>query len=123
LHYAQPEISVQRPIAASLLLCCALLVGSAGCTSRTLPLPPPEVGSVSGPSSGRVTVSGFALEGASVGIVNDRTLQGTIVTSPSERCEQTCPFSATIEAHAGDNLRVWQFFETAGAIEAAVPAK
>ena len=106
----------------SLAFTCFVVLGATSCVSRTLPLPPPEVGSVSAPgASGRVTVSGFALEGASVGVVNDRTLQGTIATSPRSSCDHTCPFEATLEAKPGDNLRVWQFFETEGAIEAAVP--
>ena len=108
-------------------LCCRVLPGVAlllgGCTSRTLPLPPPEVTSVSAASAeGNVAVKGFALEGASVGLVNDRTLQGTIVTSPSEACDNTCPFEARVPAMPGDTLRVWQFFETEGALEAAVPS-
>jgi adenine C2-methylase RlmN of 23S rRNA A2503 and tRNA A37 len=102
------------------LLAASVLEGS--CTSRTLPLPPPQVSSVSSPLHGKVTVSGYALEGASVGVVNDRTLQGTVVTSPKTGCESTCPFEATLEARTGDNLRVWQFFETESSIDAVVPA-
>jgi hypothetical protein len=94
----------------------------ASCVSRTLPLPPPEVGSVSAPNAqGLVTVKGLALEGASVGLVNDRTLHGTIVTSPKATCDSTCAFEAQLAAEPGDQLRVWQFFETEGAIEAQVP--
>ena len=105
-----------------LFVCCAALAWG-GCVSRTLPLPPPEVSSVSSPNgSGLVTVSGFALEGASVGVVNDRTLAGTITTSPKDNCDHTCPFTATLPARSGDSLRVWQFFETEGSIEAVVPA-
>lgn len=119
--YAGSESSVSRMHIARILGLAAAL-GVASCTSRTLPLPPPEVGSVGAPNAGGlVTVKGYALEGASVGLVNDRTLQGTIVTSPESACNDTCPFEATIAAQAGDNLRVWQFFETEGAIEAQVP--
>jgi hypothetical protein len=112
-----------RKAAITIAVFALSLCGMAGCTSRTLPLPPPEVSSVSvAARDGTVTVSGHALEGASVGVVNDRTLQGTIVTSPTEGCDNTCPFQAKLPAAARDNLRVWQFFETEGAIEASVPA-
>jgi hypothetical protein len=116
------EISLARTFQ-TLAFTCFVALAASSCESRTLPLPPPEVGSVSAPNaSGRVTVSGFALEGASIGVVNDSTLQGTIVTSPKANCDHTCSFEAVVDAKAGDNLRVWQFFDTAGAIEASVPA-
>lgn len=122
LQYAGLEYPVLRLPTVALAVAVIALAAVPGCASRTLPLPPPEVSQVSGPGGGgRVTVTGFALEGASVGIVNDRTLQGTIVTSPSTGCDQVCPFQATLEASAGDSLRVWQFFETEGAHEALVP--
>jgi hypothetical protein len=100
------------------------LLGVASCTSRTLPLPPPEVKSVTTPDSdGLVTVSGYALEGASVGVVNDRTQEGVITSSPDEDCDNTCPWEARIHAVVGDPLRVWQFFETDGAKDVVVPKK
>ena len=101
---------------------CLLFLGIGGCTSRTLPLPPPEVTQVSAPNAqGNVTVKGLALEGASVGIVNDRTLEGAITTSPRDACESVCEFEVTLKAASGDGLRVWQFFETEGAREVLVP--
>jgi len=92
------------------------------CTSRTTPLPPPEVNTVSHPSgAGDVTVVGLALEGASVAVVNERTLEGTITTPEQAGCSSVCEFRATLRADSGDALRVWQFFETEGGIEASVP--
>jgi hypothetical protein len=94
------------------------------CTSRTLPLPPPEVKSVTVPDSdGLVTVRGFALEGASVGVMNDRTQEGVITASLDAHCENTCPWEARLHAEIGDSLRVWQFFETGGAKDVTVPDK
>jgi hypothetical protein len=111
---------VRSPSVSLAILLCVCTASA--CTSRTLPLPPPEVTRVSAPATdGTVTVTGYALESASVGLVNDRTLQGTIVTSPTERCDSTCPFEAKVAAEPGDTLRVWQFFETEGALESRVP--
>jgi hypothetical protein len=93
-----------------------------GCTSRTLPLPPPNVDSVAAPNpQGLSLVTGSAHEGASVGIVNDRTMTGVIVTSTETDCSSTCAFEARIEAEPGDSLRVWQFFETSGSRDVQVP--
>lgn len=92
------------------------------CTSRTTPLPPPEVNNVSRPSGdGDVSVVGLALEGASVAVVNERTLEGTITTPEQAGCSSVCEFRATLRAESGDALRVWQFFETEGSINATVP--
>jgi hypothetical protein len=109
-------------------LTCTLLIvaglGWGGCTSRTTPLPPPEVTTVSKPSAdGLVTVVGIALEGASVGVVNERTLEGTITTSPTDACKSVCMFTAKLAADSGDSLRVWQFFDTDGAQEVQVPQR
>jgi len=96
----------------------------ASCTSRTLPLPPPEVKSVTAPDSdGIVTVLGYALEGASVGVMNDNTQVGVITASEEKDCDNTCPWEARIRAEVGDPLRVWQFFETDGAKDITVPKK
>jgi hypothetical protein len=72
-------------------------------------------------ADGYVTVAGYALEGASVGVVNVRTLEGTVVTTAAEECESTCPWSARLRAEVGDPLRAWQFFETEGSISVTVP--
>jgi hypothetical protein len=106
----------------------ALLLGSllpcASCISRTTPLPPPEVSSVSAPDdAGRITVSGLALEGASIGVINERTMQGVITSSSKLHCENTCEFQASLDAQGGDTLRVWQFFETDGLQDVPVPSK
>jgi hypothetical protein len=93
-----------------------------GCVSRTTPLPPPEVSMVTFPDSvGVVTVTGSALEGASIAVVNSRTLEGVISTSAKDGCEGTCAFQIKLAADGGDELRVWQFFETEGSIDVPVP--
>jgi len=101
-----------------------VLVSVAACTSRTTPLPPPipEVSSVSLPDdTGLVTVTGSALRGASVGVLNEATLAGVITTIKDDCPQNTCEFSAVLAADSGDSLRVWQFFEVDGAQEAQVP--
>src|SRR5688572_22678001 len=98
------------------------LLALAACTSRTLPLPPPEVDSVSAPNAQRlVRVEGTAQEGASIGVVNDTTQTGVIVTSQVSDCNRSCPYTADVEAKAGDQLRIWQFFETSNPRERTVP--
>ncbi|HMI90082.1 MAG TPA: hypothetical protein VK509_01910 [Polyangiales bacterium] len=100
----------------------ALLCAAASCTSRTLPLPPPVVEDVSAPNAqGLVRVTGHAHENASVGVLNDSTMAGVIVTSPEVDCARICPWEALVPAGAGDQLRIWQFFETSGFIESTVP--
>ena len=100
----------------------ALTLFASACASRTTPLPPPEVNTVSRPSSvGDVTVVGLALEGASVAVINERTLEGTITTPMQEGCTSVCEFRAVLRADSGDALRVWQFFGTEGSINAEVP--
>lgn len=100
----------------------APVVVLAGCTSRTTPLPPPEVSSVSRPSdAGEVSVVGLALEGASVGVINERTFEGVITTPDRLSCTSVCEFRAVLRAEAGDPLRVWQFQGTEGGIETFVP--
>lgn len=96
--------------------------GIAACDSRTTPLPPPEVRTVSRPSdTGDVTVIGLALEGASVAVVNERTLEGAITTPDQKGCASVCEFKAVLHGERGDSIRVWQFFETEGSINASVP--
>lgn len=104
------------------LLALGLLGAASACTSRTLPLPPPNVDSVGPPNmQGLVLVQGTARENASIGIVNDRTMVGVIVTSAETGCSSACAFSASVEARSGDNLRVWQFFETSSNRDVEVP--
>jgi hypothetical protein len=100
----------------------ALALAASACTSRTTPLPPPELNSVSRPgSAGDVTVVGLALEGASVAVINERTLEGAITTPEQEGCRSICEFRAKVQAESGDALRVWQFFDTEGSIDTSVP--
>lgn len=109
-------------LCALLPLALVLALGIAACDSRTTPLPPPEVTTVSRPSDiGDVTVLGLALEGASVAVVNERTLEGSITTPEQKGCSSVCEFRAVLRADGGDSLRVWQFFETEGSINASVP--
>jgi hypothetical protein len=94
-----------------------------GCASRTLPLPPPEVDSpLAAPNTqGTVLVRGTAQEGAAIGVMNDRTLTGVVVTSDKIGCDRSCPFEARVKAEAGDAIRVWQFFETSIPTQLEVP--
>src|SRR4051812_26535018 len=63
LHYAASGNSVRNSLLIAAIVGLALF-SSSGCVSRTLPLPPPEVSSVSSPTmQGLVTVKGFCLEG------------------------------------------------------------
>jgi len=105
-----------------LLVLVLTLAAPAACTSRTTPLPPPSVSAVSRPDDvGQVTVLGLALSGASIGVINERTLQGVITTPDEQACQSACEFKAVLAAEGGDTLRVWQFFETEGVHEVNVP--
>lgn len=100
----------------------ALLLGA--CTTRTVPLPPPVVERLSLPDeNGIVTVEGLCHEGASVGVMNEATQEGTIVTSSETGCESSCTWQARIPAERGDAIRVWQFFQTESGIEVFVPSR
>ena len=104
------------------VLLAGLLAVLPGCTARTLPLPPPDVDPIAGPNAqGLIEVTGTAQEGAAVGILNETSCLGVIVTIPMHGCEETCPFQAELQAEAGDALRIWQFFETSSAAERVVP--
>ena len=106
-----------------LLFAIAGLTAGPSCVSRTTPLPPPEVSSVSLPNAdGIVTVTGQALEGSSVGVINNSSLEGVITTPPPD-CGNTCRFEAHLPADSGDTLRVWQFTETDGLQDVPVPSK
>ena len=106
-----------------LLLAIASLAGSTSCVTRTTPLPPPEVTSVSAPNDeGIVTVIGMALEGTSIGVINNSSLEG-VITTPPPNCGNTCRFEAHLAADTGDTLRVWQFTETDGLQDVPVPSK
>jgi hypothetical protein len=120
LHPDPPGRSVYTFRILVAVLAAALSIAS--CTDRTLPLPPPVVDRVSAPNAqGLVTLSGYALEGASIGVINDRTLEGVIAASSDADCAETCPWEARIAARGGDVLRVWQFFGTEGSKDVSVP--
>ena len=72
-------------------------------------------------ADGLVTVEGRAREGAAVGVLNDATQMGSIVTSVEEGCGSSCAFVAKVQAASGDPIRVWQFYETETSIEHVVP--
>ena len=97
----------------SALLVSMLLSLLGACTTRTVPLPPPIVQSLSAPDEdGMVRVRGLAHEGASVGVLNEASQEGVVVASPETGCDSSCPFEAFIRAEVDDPIRVWQFFET-----------
>lgn len=120
---APPERTALMPLNRAVwLLASTLLAAAAGCTSRTLPLPPPDVDPLPAPNAqGLVRVSGTAQEGASVGVLNDETMTGVIVTSTTQDCSRSCPWEAFVSAKVGDQLRIWQFFETNSSAERVVP--
>ena len=103
------------------MLAALALPAAAACTSRTIPLPPPEIDSVGQSMQGLVLVRGRAQEGASVGVLNEATQAGVIVTSTESGCGNNCPFEAQVPAEAGDHLRVWQFFDTSTSRDVQVP--
>ncbi|HEX4352744.1 MAG TPA: hypothetical protein VHZ95_07525 [Polyangiales bacterium] len=72
-------------------------------------------------NDGNVTVTGTALEGASIGVINSRTLNGVIGTSAQTDCDSACPFTIVLAADGGDSLRVWQFFEIENGEDVSVP--
>jgi hypothetical protein len=123
------SLSVPVSLAKISLSCAALLLLAAaglssGCTSRTVPLPPPSVQALSAPDEdGIVTVSGLCHERAAVAVINDATLTGVIVTSEENGCDSSCPFEARLAAESGDSLRVWQFFETKRSLDVVVPTR
>jgi hypothetical protein len=104
-----------------LTLTLAIFGGLAGCTSRTLPLPPPVVEGVSFSASGLVRLDGVAQEGASIGVINEATGQGVVFTSPAVDCGGSCPFDFEVAAEPGDHLRVWQFENMDNNIDVQVP--
>ena len=121
LHSRETRLVRNRSLVA-VALCSAGMSGA--CVTRTTPLPPPEVSSVSAPDdAGVVTVTGLALNGASIGVVNNRTLQGVITTTDDPDCHSACRFEAHLAAEGGDSLRVWQFFETDGLQDVPVPSQ
>lgn len=100
------------------------LASALACTSRTTPLPPPIVTMIGRPDdAGQVSVVGQALSGASIGVINERTLAGVITTPDANTCKTMCEFRVELAAEGGDSLRVWQFFETEGIQEVTVPER
>jgi hypothetical protein len=107
---------------AGLIAGAALGLQLQACTARTLPLPPPFVEPLAAPNmQGLVLVKGTAQEGAAVGVLDEATNTGVIVTSPETNCDSSCRFQAQIAAHSGDPIRVWQFHETSSTRDLRVP--
>ncbi|MDH5674901.1 MAG: hypothetical protein OEZ06_22415 [Myxococcales bacterium] len=101
-----------------------LLLGLAGtgCTSRTLPLPPPDVEPLAGVDvQGQLLVRGTAKETAWVAVINESTGFGTVVHIDQEGCNSSCPFEVQLPASAGDDIAAWQFFETSDRFFGTVP--
>ena len=98
-------------------------IGVGACTSRTVPLPPPGIESVSAVSEGLTVVRGVCEEGASVGVLNERSERGVLLSSDETGCGNSCPFEAELAAEPGDQLRVWQFRGTTNPAYPTVPEK
>lgn len=113
---------LRRLAATAALAGLSLALSAAGCTSRTLPLPPPDVDQLAAPNSqGLVMVRGTAHAGASVGVLNERSQSGVIGSAEDKDCDSACPFEIEIPAKAGDPMRVWQFFTTPSSRDLNVP--
>jgi len=99
-----------------------LLLAAGGCTTRTVPLPPPIVEALSRPDEdGMVHITGLCHEGASVGVLNENTQEGVLTSSPEVGCDSSCPWEVRIRADIDDELRIWQFFETESGLQRTVP--
>jgi hypothetical protein len=120
-----PRVSaapLRRRAAATALGLVGFALGGLGCTSRTLPLPPPDVDPLAAPNTqGLVMVRGTAHGGASVGVLNERSQLGVIGTADNNDCDSACPFEIEIPAKSGDPIRVWQFFTTPSSRDLKVP--
>ncbi len=82
----------------------ALGVIAGGCSTPTLPLPPPSALTATAPDAdGVVTVEGDVLPGAFVLCLNEETERGVIV-----RADEDGHFVLQIEAESGYSLTVWQ---------------
>jgi hypothetical protein len=115
-------VSIQRSKAALRVAILGVGLCLFGCTARTLPLPPPELDPLVAPNAqGLVRVAGTAQEGAAIGVLNEATNQGVIVTPSQSGCDRTCKFEALVAAHPGDSIRVWQFYETPASFSLKVP--
>jgi len=79
------------------------LLAAIGCSTPTLPLPPPSALVEAPDAMGLVTVTGDVLPDAFVFCFNERTSQGVIVTA-----DDTGRFSLQIGGQSGDDLSVWQ---------------
>jgi hypothetical protein len=108
-----------RALLFSIALGCAVLGSSGGCLAPTLPIPPPSVGSLTGPdASGFVTVSGEANPDAFVFLLNEETSSGVIGHAmPSGH------YDLRVMASSGDSLTLWQMVgsETGQLVTRVVP--
>jgi len=114
-----------RAAKTTLRLCLGvLLVAASACTTRTVPLPPPIIQSLSAPDEdGMVHISGLCHEGASVGVLNENSQEGVVTASPEVGCDSSCPWETEIRAEIDDELRIWQFFETESGLQRTVPVR
>src|SRR5580693_5794780 len=101
-----------RPLALiPALAFAALSIAPAGCLSPTLPLPPPDISSVSQASTaGSWTISGACAEGAIVAVVDGKTGQGAAF----EDLHATGFFTVTILGTECDLVQVTQWVEDGG---------
>ena len=87
-----------------LLAALGLLPFAGGCSTPTLPLPPPAALTATPPDAdGLVTVEGEVIENAYVFCFNEITERGVI-----GRADEMGRFSLQVEASPGDQLSVWQ---------------
>jgi hypothetical protein len=128
LRTKTPEESVSMLAVRTSVRCWWVPVGlglaclAGACTSRTLPLPPPDVEPLAPPDpQGLVLVQGTAHSGASIGVLNERSQLGLIGAADDSNCDSTCPFKLQIEAKSGDPIRVWQFYTTPPSTDLRVP--
>ena len=93
----------RRHLIAILCVSVASFVGFSGCTSPTLPLPPPNALS-SAPVDGVITIEGNgAIAGAVIIGFNENTGSGRLTTA-SDAGE----FTLQLMASEGDSVLVWQ---------------
>jgi hypothetical protein len=101
-------------VLAAALAACAL----PGCTSPTLPLPPPSLSALT-LADGQVTVEGSAEVGSLVFVLNRDEGQGSITTAEAPDGS----FATTVPGQEGEIIVVWSEVddEQSPTIERAVP--
>ena len=82
-----------------------MAVAPVGCLSPTLPLPPPEISTITQASeAGQWEISGDCSAGAIVTVLDERTGIGQVF----EDLHQTGSFTVTIEGAQCDTVQVWE---------------